>query len=208
MFFLTDLSVEEVLAVGNQTTTQVLTQVVNRGQSNTAAATLTFRQGAPDGTVLGTASVSAMEPGELCSVSVELDAVGAGEIIYVDVTQLEDENLIGNNSLQAVVQAAPESGMRIAARAGQEEGNLSLEVVVRNTAAESSGAFYIMAATYDSVTGQLLDSHMSAAHVALTGGGSYSDKVTLDVGAGTAWKVMLLDKDLAPIAAADSGTVN
>jgi len=103
--YLEDVSLEFPSAVGNDNGVEVSVQVVNRGHIPTRATTLTYRKDTPDGDILGAVEVPALEVGDLVDITTEFSDIPARTLIYLDVTEQEDENIIANNSTQAVVMA-------------------------------------------------------------------------------------------------------
>ncbi len=98
-----DLSLENASAIQAGNATQVLTQIVNRGQTVTAPVTMTFHRGTSDGEVIGKTNVPALSVGELVNLTVELSGLNAGDMVYAELETLSNENLVSNNSSQATV---------------------------------------------------------------------------------------------------------
>lgn len=189
-----DISVEKVSAVQNEAGTQILTQIVNRGMNACSPFQVTFRSGTLEGEILGTQTVSGLQPGELVNISLALTTkMAAGEMVYVEAEQLSGENLYGNNSNQATVTVASGKELNVSVDAGYADSVLSLSVAVTNYTQAPMNVI-VLAAAYDS-SGKLIAS-------------AVSDRLTVDVlqseGAAlkimakeepASWKVFVLDAE-------------
>lgn len=159
VFCTTDLSVEHVSAIEKEGYIGVLTQVVNRGQNITEETTIAYRKNAPDGDLIATQKLQSLEVGELVNVTTELRGITTGDLLYVEIIQVQEENLIANNSLQTMV-----SGLEI-------ESNMGSSVIMdaefrdRNVITQISCApdtqNTAMIAAYDA-SGQMLEAYSYA----------------------------------------------
>ena len=189
-----DISVEKVSAVQNEAGTQILTQIVNRGMNACSSFQVTFRSGTLEGEILGTQTVSGLQPGELANIFLALTTkMAAGEMVYVEAEQLSGENLYGNNSNQATVTVASGRELNVSVDAGYADGTLSLSAAVTNYA-QAPMDVIILAATYDS-SGKLISSAVSDR---LTVDVLQSEGATLKIMAKeepASWKVFMLDAE-------------
>ena len=100
-----DISVENAFArLESGGKTNLTAFVVNRGLERLTNVTLTFRKGTPDGEVLGTTVVDAVDVGQSVAVAYALSGLSANDTVYVCAAQLENENIIANNTDFVVVQ--------------------------------------------------------------------------------------------------------
>ena len=99
----TDISIEHFEAGYVYGNTEMLLQVVNRGQVATAATTAHIHKETADGEEIGTIEVPALSVGEAVYLQAEITTADPDDMLYVEIPEMEDENLIGNNSDQAIV---------------------------------------------------------------------------------------------------------
>ena len=206
--YLTDLSVENVSAILVDGKAQILTQVVNRGQTKTAQTTLTFHKDAPDGEEIGRETVSAMEPGDLSDVIVSLSGLSTGDMVYANLASLQDENLLGNNSSQTIVQEE-ESLLHIGATANYDEGNLSFSIDVDNNSQNRLESLQVIVATYDMDSGKQINIRVLEP---LTLEPFDGTSQTIQIPSGQAdnsirWKIFALDDKWMPLRSVVSGTI-
>jgi len=195
----TDLSVEYVSAVRSGTSTQVMVQIVNRGLTAAAGAGLTFRKNSPDGEILGESQVPELEPGDAVHIDALFPALNRGDMVYVAVEELPDENLVGNNSSQAVVAQAEASELQISAQAACSHGVLTLTVSVDNRTVRAVSDMVLLVAAYDKTSGRLLDA-AALDSVDLSALNSFSQDVELLTGsaADVVWKIYVTGSDYVP----------
>ena len=185
-----DLSVETVSAVQLGTQTQLLTQIVNRGQLSSAPFRLTFRRTSPDGELLGTQAVDALAPGALHAAELTLDeALPAGEIVYAEVEVQSNENLYANNRGQCIVLAVSSQPELAQISERFADGSLTLDLTL--TARLPDGST-VVAAAYDSA-GKLLRSTVAAPS---SGGFTASLKLPEQP---ASWKFFFLDSAGRPL---------
>ena len=206
--YLTDLSVENVSAILVDGKAQILTQVVNRGQTKTAQTTLTFHKDAPDGEEIGRETVSAIEPGDLSDVIVSLSGLSTGDMVYANLASLQDENLLGNNSSQTIVQEE-ESLLHIGATANYDEGNLSFSIDVDNNSQNRLESLQVIVATYDMDSGKQINIRVLEP---LTLEPFDGTSQTIQIPSGQAdnsirWKIFALDDKWMPLRSVVSGTI-
>ena len=205
----TDLSLESVSAVTDGARTEVVTLVVNRGTAPAGETVLTFRQGKPDGTVLGTAPVPAVGPGDVESVSASLKGLQAGEMVYVEAARIGEENLIGNNTSQALVLASDPVGLRLSAVAKKEQRSVLVTVNAENRTLSETGPITLVVALCRTDTGQQVDCRVIP-DVTVKGLGSYTGEAVFgtDLPDGLTWKAFALDVAGIPLAESVSGAVS
>ena len=133
-------------------------QIVSRGSTATEAATLTYHRGTPDGEVVATTNIPALQPGEMLNLSTEINvALPEGEMIYVEAESSGSENMLYNNSTQCVVKEPESSQLSVQAVASSADGGTAMKLSVQlsnNTSTEV--APLVMAAVYDVTTGKML----------------------------------------------------
>ncbi|MBQ8585646.1 MAG: leucine-rich repeat protein [Butyricicoccus sp.] len=203
-----DLSLEHMTVQQTADSTYTLVQVVNRGQSEIASTTLTFRKGAPDGEILGTQTVTGLAAGELVNLFCELPLLDAGEMVYVAASELDDENLIGNNSTQATVTVFETAALQVSAAGERENGRLVLDVTVDNES-DAAVTAEVIAAAYDADTGRMLSSALiSDSTIPMLNSVQKTIQLALSGADNVTWKVFTLAPDTnAPLLPAVSGTV-
>ena len=198
---LADLSVETFTAVAVGGETQAVVQVVNRGQADTQPAQLTFYRGSPDGEVLGNAQVDALGAGSLANIAVTLPGLDEGDLVYVAAEALPTENLIGNNTLHAMVAAVSraETDLSAAVVRGEDTAAVTIRIDNRTTAAAES--MTLVAAVYDGETGRQLDCALfEHVTVAALNSGEYRAELSAPAGVEElSWKVFCLDDNWAPL---------
>lgn len=102
---MSDVSVENAFGqLDANGATTVTAFVVNRGLVPLSAAELTFRKNGPDGEILGTTTVDAVDPDESVMVKFVTAGVSEYDTVYVCVAERDDENIYANNTDFAVVQ--------------------------------------------------------------------------------------------------------
>ena len=204
-----DLSIEDVAATKGDESVAIITQVVNRGQVVTNATTLTFRKGGSDGVILGTAAVDVLGVGELVNVQSELYGIDAGETIYVEVAEIEDENLIGNNSSHATVLGIQNKSIEVSANATRTGNDVSIDIDVENPAIQKSCMLQLIVAAYDKVSGkQIYCEILPLAQIEAIN--CYAATVKFVVGADTEdiiWKVFSLGLDSTPVLPVAKGAI-
>lgn len=99
----TDISIEHFEAGYVYGNTEMLLQVVNRGQVATAVTTAHIHKETADGEEIGTIEVPALSVGEAVYLQAEITTANPDDMLYIEIPEMEDENLIGNNSNQAIV---------------------------------------------------------------------------------------------------------
>ena len=204
--YLTDVSVENVSAVCVDGITEVSALIVNRGQTTTTATTLIYHKETPDGEVIGTEAVPAMQPGDVESIVTYLNALPAGDMVYVEAVRLTDENIIGNNSSHAVVLESAMNELGLSANASQSEDSLTISIDVSNNTTESMNRLNLVAVTYDE-NGKLLDTKCFS-NITLAALNSIEQTVTLSINSAkksVIWKVFLLDEGWIPLTKSVSG---
>ena len=182
-FQLVDLSVENVTSIVYNGGTLLQAQIVNRGQRASAAGSVVFRLGSPEGEELGTAALAAIEAGGLEQAELTLKRVlDERTMIYVETPVQLDENLYGNNSNYGVVMGVPAQAQTSSVSESYADGTLTLDVSLEHI----STAVRAIAAAYDT-DGRLLQ---TAAQTGTDG----SLALNLRTGAKPAsWKLFLLD---------------
>lgn len=210
-----DLSLEEVTAVRTgDGKTQVTVQLVNRGLTDltASASTLNFHKGRSDGDSIGSVEIPALAAGELANVSVSLNDLAAGDMLYVTASELTGgENLIGNNSSQATVLAVDEGWQEdivVFASADRSGGKLTLSADVENRGAAEFKSLRLVAAAYDGATGRMLACAESESFD-LPALNAVEQTFSLSLGSfsGTVdWKIFTLDADSTPQISCLSGT--
>ena len=182
-FQLVDLSVENVTSIVYNGGTLLQAQIVNRGQRVSAAGSVVFRLGSPEGEELGTAALAAIEAGGLEQAELTLNRVlDERTMIYVETPVQLDENLYGNNSNYGVVMGVPAQAQTSSVSESYADGTLTLDVSLEHI----STAVRAIAAAYDT-DGRLLQ---TAAQTGTDG----SLALNLRTGAKPAsWKLFLLD---------------
>ena len=182
-FQLVDLSVEDVTSIAHDGSTILQAQIVNRGQKPSAATSVVFRLGSPEGEELGTAALAAIEAGGVEQAELTLDRVlDERTMIYVETPVQLDENLYGNNSNYGVVMGVPAQAQTSSVSESYADGTLTLDVSLEHI----STAVRAIAAAYDT-DGRLLQ---TAAQTGTDG----SLALNLRTGAKPAsWKLFLLD---------------
>ena len=196
-----DLSVESLTAVTAGGQTQAVVQVVNRGQTETAPTDLTFYRDSPDGEVLATAQTGTLAVGVLDNVSVILPALNEDDLVYVKAEPLGEENLIGNNTLHAVVTAGDSAETDISATAGRTKNVLTVTVRIDNRTASNLEPVTLAVAAYEEKTGRQLDCALFE-NVTVTALNSEEYRVEFSLPSGTEtvlWKVFCLDESWSPI---------
>lgn len=182
-FQLVDLSVENVTSIVYNGGTLLQAQIVNRGQRASAAGSVVFRLGSPEGEELGTVALAAIEAGGLEQAELTLKRVlDERTMIYVETPVQLDENLYGNNSNYGVVMGVPAQAQTSSVSESYADGTLTLDVSLEHI----STAVRAIAAAYDT-DGRLLQ---TAAQTGTDG----SLALNLRTGAKPAsWKLFLLD---------------
>lgn len=182
-FQLVDLSVENVTSIVYNGGTLLQAQIVNRGQRASAAGSVVFRLGSPEGEELGTVALAAIEAGGVEQAELTLDRVlDERTMIYVETPVQLDENLYGNNSNYGVVMGVPAQAQTSSVSESYADGTLTLDVSLEHI----STAVRAIAAAYDT-DGRLLQ---TAAQTGTDG----SLALNLRTGAKPAsWKLFLLD---------------
>lgn len=182
-FQLVDLSVENVTPIAYNGGTLLQAQIVNRGQRASAAGSVVFRLGSPEGEELGTVALAAIEAGGVEQAELTLDRVlDERTMIYVETPVQLDENLYGNNSNYGVVMGVPAQAQTSSVSESYADGTLTLDVSLEHI----STAVRAIAAAYDT-DGRLLQ---TAAQTGTDG----SLALNLRTGAKPAsWKLFLLD---------------
>lgn len=196
-----DLSVESLTAVTAGGQTQAVVQVVNRGQTETAPTDLTFYRDSPDGEVLATAQTGTLAVGVLDNVSVILPALNEDDLVYVKAEPLGEENLIGNNTLHAVVTAGDSAETDISATAGRTKNVLTVTVRIDNRTASNLEPVTLAVAAYEEKTGRELNCALFE-NVTVTALNSEEYRVEFSLPSGTEtvlWKVFCLDESWSPI---------
>ena len=196
-----DLSVESLTAVTAGGQTQAVVQVVNRGQTETAPTDLTFYRDSPDGEVLATAQTGTLAVGVLDNVSVILPALNEDDLVYVKAEPLGEENLIGNNTLHAVVTAGDSAETDISATAGRTKNVLTVTARIDNRTASNLEPVTLAVAAYEEKTGRQLDCALFE-NVTVTALNSEEYRVEFSLPSGTEtvlWKVFCLDESWSPI---------
>lgn len=182
-FQLVDLSIENVTSIVYNGGTLLQAQIVNRGQRASAAGSVVFRLGSPEGEELGTVALAAIEAGGLEQAELTLKRVlDERTMIYVETPVQLDENLYGNNSNYGVVMGVPAQAQTSSVSESYADGTLTLDVSLEHI----STAVRAIAAAYDT-DGRLLQ---TAAQTGTDG----SLALNLRTGAKPAsWKLFLLD---------------
>lgn len=182
-FQLVDLSVENVTSIVYNGGTLLQAQIVNRGQRASAAGSVVFHLGSPEGEKLGTVALAAIEAGGVEQAELTLDRVlDERTMIYVETPVQLDENLYGNNSNYGVVMGVPAQAQTSSVSESYADGTLTLDVSLEHI----STAVRAIAAAYDT-DGRLLQ---TAAQTGTDG----SLALNLRTGAKPAsWKLFLLD---------------
>lgn len=182
-FQLVDLSVENVTSIAYNGGTLLQAQIVNRGQRASEAGSVVFRLGSPEGEVLGTFALAAIEAGGVEQAELTLNRVlDERTMIYVETPVQLDENLYGNNSNYGVVMGVPAQAQTSSVSESYADGTLTLDISLEHI----STAVRAIAAAYDT-DGRLLQ---TAAQTGTDG----SLALNLRTGAKPAsWKLFLLD---------------
>lgn len=195
-FQLVDLSVEDVTSVVYGESTLLQAQIVNRGQKTSETTSVVFHLGTPDGEVLGTADLGAIEAGGLEQAELTLNrTLDDREMIYVEVPVQTDENLYGNNTNYGVVIVMPQQAQTSSVSESYADGTLTLQISLESVTTDVRA----VAAAYDAA-GRLMQT------AALTGSGG---SLTMELRTGVkpaSWKLFLLDAETnQPICACVEG---
>ncbi len=195
-FQLVDLSVENVTSVVYGESTLLQAQIVNRGQKTSETTSVVFHLGTPEGEVLGTADLGAIEAGGLEQAELTLNrTLDDREMIYVEVPVQTDENLYGNNTNYGVVIVMPQQAQTSSVSESYADGTLTLQISLESVTTDVRA----VAAAYDA-EGRLLQT------AALTGSGG---SLTMELRTGVkpaSWKLFLLDAETnQPICACVEG---
>ena len=195
-FQLVDLSVEDVTSVVYGESTLLQAQIVNRGQKTSETTSVVFHLGTPEGEVLGTADLGAIEAGGLEQAELTLNrTLDDREMIYVEVPVQTDENLYGNNTNYGVVIVMPQQAQTSSVSESYADGTLTLQISLESVTTDVRA----VAAAYDA-EGRLLQT------AALTGSGG---SLTMELRTGVkpaSWKLFLLDAETnQPICACVEG---
>lgn len=195
-FQLVDLSVENVTSVVYDGGTLLQAQIVNRGQKTSETTSVVFHLGTPEGEVLGTADLGAIEAGGLEQAELTLNrTLDDREMIYVEVPVQTDENLYGNNTNYGVVIVMPQQAQTSSVSESYADGTLTLQISLESVTTDVRA----VAAAYDA-EGRLLQT------AALTGS---DGSLTMELRTGVkpaSWKLFLLDAETnQPICACVEG---
>ena len=195
-FQLVDLSVEDVTSVVYDGGTLLQAQIVNRGQKTSETTSVVFHLGTPEGEVLGTADLGAIEAGGLEQAELTLNrTLDDREMIYVEVPVQTDENLYGNNTNYGVVIVMPQQAQTSSVSESYADGTLTLQISLESVTTDVRA----VAAAYDA-EGRLLQT------AALTGS---DGSLTMELRTGVkpaSWKLFLLDAETnQPICACVEG---
>ena len=156
-----DISVEQVSALSDGTTTTVTAFVINRGMTDTEAFPVCLERSekateenlGSNRTVLGASqTVPALKPQEICLVTFTTDQLQDGDQVYVcaDVTALDD-NIRGNNEGFGVVQSFKTEQLEVSASVTEQT---QTETVVQ---VFGSGDGECLVATASYAGGKMLD---------------------------------------------------
>ena len=182
-FQLVDLSVEDVTSIAYDGNTILQAQIVNRGQKSSEATSVVFRLGSPEGDVLGTVNIAAIEAGGLEQAELTLNrTLDERAMIYVETPVQSDENLYGNNSNYGVVMGVPAQAQTSSVSESYKDGTLTLDVSLEHISTDVRA----IAAAYDA-EGRLLQ---TAAQTGTDG------SLALELRTGVepaSWKLFLLD---------------
>lgn len=189
-----DLSLEEVYAVQLDDSTLVTVQAVNRGDSALPETTVVLRMEDSDGIVLAQTMTNVLQTGDSETVVFQVEErLEAGTVVYVVAEeQSEEENLISNNSVLAVVQESKTQGFSY--ECTFEDGVCTITAANET---EDAMAIRFIVASYEA--GQMVDCAWYDAELS-----AYTTfwRQTLELEAGDEIKMFLLDSDLKPLAEA------
>ena len=208
IFYTSDLSAENASAVRAGETTNVAVQVVNRGMKSTATTTISFLKGSPDGDVLGTQTVRALESGELLNVHTELSNLAVGDMVYIKVDETENENMIGNNLTQAVVLGTESNQLVVSATAQRTDAGIEIYASVDNGTANNE-TLNLCAAIYNADTGRLCGIK-NLGSISVTAMNSFTDSIPFRSVSSVShieWKLFVLDAEYRPRQSAICGTL-
>lgn len=145
---LADVSIESVLGVSANNVTTVDALVVNRGQQDFDAVTLTLKDAA--GNVLTTQPNVALDAGESCIVTLSLNQpFDHNTILRLEAGGLENENLAANNEADVVVLASRPEVLTLSADYFFTDTALNVSVRMNDATAEDCD-YNLYCAAYDS----------------------------------------------------------
>ena len=204
---LKDISVENVSALFIDGTVEALAQVVNRGQVESEEATMVFHKGTVDGVIVGTKAIPSIRPGETYVVVESIDSLQLGDMVYAEILILPDENLICNNTSQAIVIDGTEKTLKLSANASIKEAVALLSVNISNNTPNQLTLYNLILATYDNA-GKLL-SLETKSEINLDALNSKEFLFEIDVNQNqcTNWKVFLMDNNWIPVCESVSGEI-
>ena len=101
-----DISVEEMQAYTSEESTMVIARIVNRGNEDLPMGSYTLHYGTPDGPVVSTGTLKATAPGEVQTLTLTLDPLAGGELLYLQAAEYENENLTSNNQGIVTIQSS------------------------------------------------------------------------------------------------------
>ena len=101
----TDLSVEEMSAYVTDTETVVMARIVNRGNVDLNSIGYTLNYKTPDGQQVARGNLPAIAVGDVYTLELHLDVLDDNELLYLNVEELEGENLSSNNQGFANIQS-------------------------------------------------------------------------------------------------------
>ena len=92
-----DISVEEMQAHVTEEMTLVTARIVNRGSEALPAGSYSLHYGTPDGPVVSSGTIPATISGAVETLTLTLEPLTCGELLYLKVAEYENENLVSNN---------------------------------------------------------------------------------------------------------------
>ena len=93
----TDISVEEMSAYVTDTETVVMARIVNRGNVELGTCGYSLNYKTPDGQQVAKGNIPAIPVGDVYMLELSLDVLADNELLYLNVDELEGENLSSNN---------------------------------------------------------------------------------------------------------------
>ncbi len=93
-----DISVEEMQAYVSEEATMVTVRIVNRGNVVLPQGSYTLHYQKPDGTQVAQGKLPQLNAGEVETLTLTLEPLAANEMLYLQVAEYENENLISNNT--------------------------------------------------------------------------------------------------------------
>ena len=153
-FFMKDLSLENPIAVVQNGQTALQVQLVNRGQREAGGSTLVVRKDAPDGEIIAVQEIQTLPIGELEDVTLLLSGLTEEDLLYIELEELDGENLLGNNTTQVVVQSGDEEIVSYSLQAKKETDKLLITLTASNDTMQTIQNAYVIVAVYDIETGK------------------------------------------------------